>query len=272
MKKCTIMLVLLFSVLSLLAQGEVDWERRVVRAVGIGMANPKLPKRAARPGAIRAAKLNALRELGESLKGMYISSNTKVENYVTTSDQINAQFEGILKAFRQVGKPNYFEDGTVEVTMEISIDGDLAALMLPEDNFTDNEPASSTDYETSASSQGSASAGGTYTGLIIDCTNIPLRPALSPKIIDESGSEIYGSAKVTRAFAVQQGMMGYLKDLEKAKGNSRVGENPFIVKATNVKGANKTDIVVSAGDAAKIKDLASKYNFMRECRVIAIIR
>ncbi|NOR44490.1 MAG: hypothetical protein GQ534_02805, partial [Candidatus Delongbacteria bacterium] len=44
-----------------------------------------------------------------------------------------------------------------------------------------------------------------------------------------------------------------------------------VINAIGVKGTNKADIIISDEDAAKIKELSSKLNFLQECRVIAII-
>lgn len=270
MKKFSLIgiLVLMFS---LLAQGEIDWERRVVTATGIGAPNPNAPNMAVkRAGAINAAKMYAVRDLIATLKGMYLSSEQTVENYMTTNDVIKTHVEGIARAFQMVGEPEYFEDGSVQVKVEMSIDGDLSALVMKEQTFGDTTPiVGEATYKLSEIAETSP---GVYTGLIIDCTDVQLRPALSPKVVSQSGKEIYGSANVNKDFAVQQGMMGYLKSVDTARTNSRVTDNPFIVKAVDVKGTNKTDIVVSDADAAKIEELSGKLNFLRECRVIAIIK
>ncbi len=270
------LITMLLLVMSVFAQGKIDWERGVVSAVGIGAPNLNMPNAAAqRAGAVRAAKLSALRELGETVKGMYISGETKVENFMVTNDEITGQFEGILRAFRQVGPPEYFDDGSVQVTVELSINGDLSALFLENEEFGETEEENTTSYDNlneEAEEEIEELGEGVYTGLIVDCRDINLRPALSPKILDESGNEIYGSAYVSREFAVQQGMMGYLKDIEKAKSLSRVGANPLVIRAQKAKGPNKVNIVISDKNAAKIKSLASKLNFLRECRVVAIVK
>ncbi|MBN2790262.1 MAG: hypothetical protein JXR69_08740 [Candidatus Delongbacteria bacterium] len=270
MKKLTV-ITMLIMVLSLFAQGEIDWERRVVTASGIGAPNPNMPNMAAkRAGAINAAKMYAVRDLVATIKGMYLSSESNVENYMTTSDVVKTQVEGIAKAYRMVGKPKYFEDGSVEVTVEMSIDGDLSSLIMKEQQFDTEAPAvAEADYKLSDIATDKPDV---YTGLIIDCSEVQLRPALSPKVLSKSGAEIYGSANVSRDFAVQQGMLGYLKDIEKAKATSRVQNNPYIIKAIGVQGTNKADIVISDEDAAKVKELSANLNFLRECRVIAIIK
>lgn len=249
----------------------VDWANRTITATGIGAPNPNAPNMAAkRAGAIQAAKVYAVRDMIATMKGMYVSSETTVENYMTTSDVVKTQVEGIAKAFKMVGKPKYFDDGSVEVTVEMSLNGDLADLMIGKESFDPDAPmVKEADYKLSDIVPDQP---GVYTGLIIDCRPLQLRPALSPKVFNKAGEEIYGSAKVSKDFAVQQGMLGYLKDIDQAKTNARVAGNPLVINAIGVKGSNYTDIIISDEDAAKIKELSSKLNFLRECRVIALIK
>ncbi|MCK5760754.1 MAG: hypothetical protein KAH33_05640, partial [Candidatus Delongbacteria bacterium] len=90
----------------------IDWANRTITATGIGAPNPDAPNMAAkRAGAINAAKMYAVRDMIATVKGMYLSSESVVENYMTTSDVVKTQVEGIAKAFKMVGKPHYFEDG-----------------------------------------------------------------------------------------------------------------------------------------------------------------
>ena len=246
----------------------IDWANRTITATGIGAPNPDAPNMAVkRAGAINAAKMYAIRDMLATVKGMYLSSESTVENYMTTSDVVKTQVEGIAKAFKMVGKPHYFEDGSVEVTVVMSLSGDLSDVAMGGQSFdTDAPVVSEADYKLS-----DIVTPGVYTGLIIDCRAVQLRPALSPKVFSKAGTEVYGSANVSKEFAVQQGMLGYLKDVEQAKQNSRVVGNPYVIKAIGVKGTNKADIIISDEDAAKIKELSSKLNFLQECRVIAII-
>jgi len=270
MKKVTLIGILALMI-SLLAQGEINWERRVISATGIGAPNPNAPNMAVkRAGAINAAKMYAVRDLMATIKGMYLSSEQTAENYMMTSDVVKTKVEGIARAFKMTGEPQYFDDGSVQVTVEMSIDGNLSDLMMGGETFGDTTPlAEEATYKLSDIVPASPEI---YSGLIIDCTEIQLRPALSPNVFSKSGKEIYGSANVNKDFAVQQGMLGYLKNIDSAKANARVAGNPFVVKAIGVQGTNKTDIIISDTDAAKIEDMASKQNFLRECRVIAIIK
>ena len=246
----------------------VNWSLRTVTATGIGAPNPDAPNMAVkRAGAINAAKIYAVRDLIATIKGMYISSDQTAENYMMTSDVVKTQVEGIAKAFKVVGEPKYFDDGSVEVTVEMSINGELSDVFLKQETFGETATVGEATYKLSDI----AGQPSVYTGLIIDCRDIQLRPALAPKIFSKSGVEVYGSANVSKDYAVQQGMLGYLKSVESAKENARVTNNPLIIKAIGVKGTNKADAIISDEDAAKIKELDANLNFLRECRVVAII-
>ena len=93
MKKATLISFLAL-IITLFAQGEIDWERRVISASGIGAPNPNAPNMAVkRAGAINAAKMYAIRDLMATVKGLYLSSEQTAENYMTTSDVVKTQVE-----------------------------------------------------------------------------------------------------------------------------------------------------------------------------------
>jgi hypothetical protein len=111
----------------------------------------------------------------------------------------------------------------------------------------------------------------TYSGLIIDARGTGVLPAMSPKVIDPEGREIYGSAYVSRDFAVQQGIVGYAKSVDAARQNDRVKGNPLVIKGLESKGQNKADVVISAEDANALRDIAQNQNFMRQTRVMIVL-
>ncbi|MBW1683090.1 MAG: hypothetical protein JRJ83_17035, partial [Deltaproteobacteria bacterium] len=94
----------------------------------------------------------------------------------------------------------------MEATVAMPLTGALTDLVLPK---TKGRPEGPTPQET----PGSPAKGVTYTGLVVDARGFRVKPAMSPRILDEDGNEVYGSASVSREYAVQQGMAGYAKDL-----------------------------------------------------------
>jgi K+-transporting ATPase c subunit len=118
---------------------------------------------------------------------------------------------------------------------------------------------------------GLALAQGVYTGLIIDAKNLSFTPSASPKILDEDGREIYGSAYLDKKWVEKQGVVGYAKSLAEAKANSRVAGNPYVVKAIKTTGPNSKDLILSLADARKIRELAKNINFLDQAKVIIIV-
>jgi len=245
--------------------GSVDWSNQKIQATGIGAGNPNLPLPSQRASAIRAAKLDAWRNLLESIKGVSLTSETTVRNAMIENDVIVTRVEGILKGFTTIGEPKYLSDGSVEVTVEIPITGALTDAILP--TQLDGAPWMTGQPLPTTQQPGSA----VFTGLIIDTKGLGVRPAMAPKVLDENENEIYGSRFVDRKWAVEMGMVGYDKDINRARTNDRVTNNPMVVKAVKTSGPNKADVVISAADAAAIQAAAANQNFLDKCKVMFIV-
>jgi hypothetical protein len=246
--------------------GSVDWVARVVKAKGIGAPNPNMPEAAARPAAIRAAKQIALRDALELIKGISLNSQTTIKAEMVENDQVNTSVSGFMQGFQFEPSPHYMSDGTVEIEVTVPIDGANGlggaifggASPLLQDKPVAPVPA--------------APKPGAYTGLVIDAKGLNLKPALMPRILSEGDREIYGSAMVTRDFAVKYGMCGYSKSVSGAqKLADRVGDNPVVVKAVKISGPNKADVIISTKDAELIQNAAKSMSFLSECRVIMVL-
>ena len=109
-----------------------------------------------------------------------------------------------------------------------------------------------------------------YTGLIIDASDLSFIPSASPKILDEEGREIYGSAYLDKEWVEKHGIVGYAKSLKEAKTNTRVAGNPYIIKAIKVTGPNSKDLIISSTDAGKVRDLAKHLNFLDQAKVVIV--
>ncbi|MEW6774695.1 MAG: LPP20 family lipoprotein [Bdellovibrionota bacterium] len=111
-------------------KGLINWGQGYVEASGSGAPPSNAPNMAvARISAERAAKVDALRNLLETVKGVRVDSETTVENFTTTSDTIRTRVEGIVKGAQQIDK-KYLGDGAVEVTLRMPLTGDLSQVML----------------------------------------------------------------------------------------------------------------------------------------------
>lgn len=244
--------------------GKVDWTTGMITAVGIG-APPAQPANAAQARAMaeRAAQVVALRNLLEAVKGVRVDSATTVENFMVTSDVIKTEVSGFIQGAMPIDK-KYMSDGSVEVTVGMRLTGALADTLLPKGLATPSTPLT-------APSGATAAPGQLYTGLIVDARGLGVRPAMAPKILNEDGKEVYGSAWVSRDFAVREGMVGYLKDPVAAQANPRVTDKPMMVKELKVSGDARVDTVISNADAAALQSAAQNLNMLQKCRVIILV-
>ena len=246
--------------------GSINWQDQIIRATGIGAPNPKMPLAAQRAGALEAAKRIALRNLLETVKGMSITSETTVRNAMMENDVITTQVSGIVRNFRVVDT-RYMSSGDVEVDVEVPLSGVLTDALLP----TMGQPMPVGQGFPMDPSGYSLPQNVVFTGLIIDARGIGARPAMAPKILDENGNEVYGTGYVSREYAVQIGVVGYEKDINRAKTNERVTDNPLVVKATKASGSGQSDIVISNNDAQNVVGAAKNLNFMENCKVMVIL-
>jgi len=244
-------------------QGSINWSEGVVQAVGIGAPSEKhYGKPSARPMALRAAKLDAMRNILEAINGVRIDGSTIVRDYAVESDIIRSKVEGMIQG-AEIVKQEYLSDGTIEITMAMSLRGGFSQLVLPDEI----KPLESVKPVMTPMKHSSA----VYTGLVVDARGLSARPAMSPKILDETGQEVYGSAFVSREYAVQQGMSGYAKDIAAAHRNQRVTDNPITVKGLRTEGLGRSDIVISNADASALRSASENLSFMKKCRVMIVV-
>lgn len=243
--------------------GHIDWVKRSVVVTGIGAPSPDMPIAAARPNALRAAQMTALRNALEIVKGITISSSTTVQDRTVESDVITTGIDGFLKGFEQQGKPKYMSDGTAELVIEVPIDGDLANTLLP---------GTITDTPSIKSSLKATNKKPSFSGIIINCIGQKLTPSMMPCIFDEEGKEVYGITTINRSSALKWGVAGYASTLDSAKlAIDRIGGDPMIIKSAKVTGKNKTDVVISKKDAGTIRNNPANYAILEQCRIILIV-
>lgn len=238
--------------------GAVNWSNQTVEAVGISVQGGV----GGRAGQIRAAELDALRQIIETIKGIRLNSETTVEASMLSSYRIETRVEGVARNFRRVGDPVYMPDGSIElrVAMEMRGPGQLYDIILPslgtraEPVYTNPPPGS-----------------GVYTGLIVDTRGLGVRPAITPRILDDRGEVIYGERYVDREWVVEHGMTGYAGDLASARQDDRVGSNPLVISAVDASGPNRTDAIISADNARLLHAIDTHLTLLQQARVIFVV-
>lgn len=281
--------------------GNIDWCKRTITVKGIGAANPDMPEAAQRPAAVRAAQILALRNALETIKGIQISSETTIENFMVTDEYATTSIDGFIKGFKFEPNPHYMSDGSVEISVTVPLDGPkglgcalygpgkgdsivsdkpevtkmpepVTAKEKPVVTATDESATTPTPEPVVKDKPVAPAKPLVFTGLIIDAKGLEVKPAMAPKVLDEAGNEVYGSLYVSREFAVKYGMSGYAKSVENAaKSVDRIGKTPAKFKAIQASGANKCDVVLSNADANAIRSSAKNLKFLQECRVIIVV-
>ncbi len=164
--------------------GSIDWTNRIIYSKGIGAPGPDQPEAAQRAGAIRAAQLIALRNALETLKGIFLNSSTTVENFMVKSDVITSRVSGFVRGFEQKGKEKYMSDGSVELVMTVPLDGvgGIEDMLLGGTGVSDKP--SITAFEGTKAKKTDV-----FTGLIIDCHGLNVKPPLPPRYLTNQGKK-----------------------------------------------------------------------------------
>jgi hypothetical protein len=248
----------------------VDWDRGMVMSEGLGAPASSAKNDAQRNAtALRAARIDAARNMLEMIKGINISSKTTMLDAMVQNDTIRAQVQGKLFGLRPSGKPRYFSDGSVSILMEASL-----RQTIPQEALTvisSQVPQIISEPSSKLSFSSRLVPGKIYTGLVIDARGSGAQPAMSPKIYDEKGNELYGSSYVDQDFVQKHGMAGYVRDMDQALSNDRIQGTPIVLKALSSSGINQTDLILSEEDSDQLRNLVDNLNFLQEARVVIVL-
>ncbi len=243
-------------------KGSINWTRGVIEAKGIGIPPKEVSGNTNfRKEALIDAELDASRKIFEIAKEVRIDGTTVVGTAALGDTAILSKILNMAKNAKVV-KKEYLTDGTVKIRMEMSLRGGFAQLVLPKDIKPLDSITSVTMNKTSQQ---------TYTGLVVDVRGLDVRPVMVPKIIDENHQEVYGSAFVSREYAVQRGMSGYGKNIENSVHNRRVADHPLVVKGLRAVGSGHSQIVISNADASKLRSTSESLSLLKECRVVIVV-
>ena len=280
----TMLAVLVFSISSVFAADNVNWDNSSVTVIGMGAqpANAFNPAQA-RMMARRAAVADAYRQLAESIKGVSVDAETTVEQAMVLNDTIRTKVSATIQGAVVVSERE-IPGGGYEVTMTVPLFGvtnSLAQAVIPPTTVVEplptpvpevipSMPAGSMQggtiiYETIDSGKKSPlEAIGGYTGVIIDCRGLGLKPVMSPVIKNDKGISIYGHKNLDYDKVVSDGMVGYASNASQA---SRAGSHPLIIKAQSLTDHNANP-VISTADANRILIENSTSNFLNDTKVV----
>ena len=258
-------------------KGSINYADRTIQATGIGFIPVNVINAGqARRSAMRIAKQDALRQLIEIVNGVNVTSETTVSGAMF-DDVIKTQVQGAIRGARKVGEPKYLSDTSVEVVYEVSMNNISRALlpMAERAPVLSYESVTATGTAAAAGGQGggaaAAPASGGVTGIIIDGSGLGLRPAMSPRILNQSGTVLYGPGQYDRDYAAANGVVGYAKTLGQAKADTRVQGNPLVLRGASASGTAKTDVIISNADAGKLVAAGRSAGLLQDCRIMFVL-
>ena len=247
-----------------LAHGTINWSTGTVTSVGT--APPRVTRDSIHEPDPGSARTDANRRLIEMLKQIRIHNDLKVEMYAAQNDAIMA---GIEKTARDAAiiRQYYTSALDVELAIQTRIFGGFLQLVLPDE--IRQIPKINPEIRSSDQIEPGKIP---YTGLILDIRELAFEPVLYPVIVSEQGDFIYSSLFISREFAVQHGVCKYLCSMENALEDLRVGSHPLVLKGLRTAGKDNTAIVISAADAKQVEKATERHLFLKQCRVIFVIR
>lgn len=272
--------MLVASMATALAASPVDWHSNVIRATGGGVAPANAVSIAqARMMARRAAITDAYRQLAEYVGGVNVNAETTVDMAMVQSDVVKTRVQASIKGARIVDE-KVTGDGGYEVTMEVPMFGisSLAGAVIDRPASIEAFPAQVPDVlpapvetrnnggwtSSSAAAAPEGKAIGKFTGLIIDCRDMGLKPVMSPVIKNANGSPIYGYKNLDYNKVIEKGMASYAYDMA---GAERAGRHPLVVRAIDVENNGSTP-VLSLADANRVLIENGATHFLDDTNVV----
>lgn len=249
--------------------GAIDWQNGYIQAIGKGVVNPNaLTPQQGQIGAERAAKIDALRNLGEAVKGLKVDSSSTIENQMQTSDVIKTQTSFVIKG-ASVLKTS-FDNGIATVVVQLKsskLNAVINQQALTEPRQELPQPINTKALDTVKP----VVAGTPFTGLVIDASGLDVSRCFSPGVYDETGRNIYGNKIVDPDWVIKYGMVDYASTDEYKQeivtGKSRAGVNPLTIKAIALRD-NNSNFVISKDDADKIIIANGGTKFIQQCAVV----
>ena len=109
--------------------------------------------------------------------------------------------------------------------------------------------------------------GESFTGLIVDARHLQLEEQKFFRIVDESGKLVYGMEYADKNIQSKIGLCAYFSNIVYEDNETRVGNNPLVIKAQRLSNEN-ADIVIPNAAAYTIR--SNRVNFRKECKVIVV--
>lgn len=235
-----------------------------VHARGYGSISPKEIDRAkAYIKARDVAYANALSGLVMRLKGAQLQSRFSVRDYEASHQGIDIQMEGIVQGADVLSERvvQLYGAPAVEVIVGVRSSDVVSAPVHPtKERIPDvrrEKPVTP--------------PANTYTSVIIDARGLGLRRSMSPRILWQDGSVLWGSMEVDPDFVVSEGIALYARNLSAAYTTERTGSKPLVLRAIGVRGSARSDVVLSEDAARQLLEADRQSGILKSFRVIFVV-
>jgi hypothetical protein len=176
--------------------GSVNWTEQFIYAKGESVIDNERFKNVAqaRAMAARGAVVVAQRNLLEIIKGVNVTSETTVQDMITTSDYIYTRIDGVIKGAQQVGEA-IEKNGMMVVTMRVPLYdkdglGPVVAEKLPAAKKIGNNPI---DAEAATPEPGAAEM---LDKIAFNFKGKKIDPSMFPVIVDQNNNLVFDYAKI----------------------------------------------------------------------------
>lgn len=289
--------------------GGINWTQGTVYATGYGTAKSDTSRGQHRILSLRAARLDAQRNLLEITKGVRINSTVTVDSAMNESRTILSRVDGIVKGARVVSEHYHNDVATVKMVMPIAGDllrvttgpdviassrspmfDQLLAILVPTAQAkpliveSDHEAKayekllqwmSEESGELESVLKEAVIAYNTnkrFSGLLIDARRVSeFELATIPKIRNETGEIIYPNDDTSYDDIVNRRGVTYDFDLEDAVRNKRVAQTPFVVEATGTYKGQASDLTITGTDASRLRQSPSTVSAMNRAGVLIVV-
>lgn len=286
--------VTLTAVVEQVGPGTVNWTQGYLEANGEAAYPQGRSGAQARLMARRGAIIDAQRNLLEVMEGVRISAESVMKDLELVSDEVRTRVEGVIKGAVIVREQD--KGDAYQVTLRLPLGGDLAALVrtlqaepekvdprLSREEVGRFSPPQLPPVPQAKPTPGKETLAplplprveaGPYTGLLIDCRGLGVKPSMSPKIRRADGTEVWGTLSVSSEYVNAYGIVAYLrdpKDLTHPDIVARIGQRPLVVRAIGAVGKFHTDPLLSDEDVRRVLEENARYYFLDQMRVAFLV-
>lgn len=256
--------------------GTITWGNGEIAVVRPLPAPGEEGNSALTPLSVRKVTTSARKQMLDMIMSVRIDAKRTISAYLSEDAELAARVRGVVQN-SPLKRPAMFEDGG-EISVSEKLRGKLAELVLPTTiQFQSGiPPRLSTSMEQSLTyNEGAPEEVGTgtsgYTGVIIDARGIQVTPALTPVIYGQDGLGAYGAFLVSRANAIDKGVVAYANTADPAALRERVGSRPLVIRALSAFGSWRTDLIISSPMARLVRALMRAGEAVDNCRVVIVL-